>query len=254
VDFEAYAIDFFKAANLEASKIPESSDKTPDFIIFDDVNILVEVKEKQDDKKIEAKRNDAFEKNEIFEHVQGLGYKNRLSGIIGDGAKQLKAQKENTNSEFCFMFIVMTGVSPSAQISQFADTLYGKKHVLDAGVTGSTPKECYYFTHSEFFKHADVIDGVFLVKSGYLDLLINDQSPRYDKVINSTFVNRFQGYITDPVKLECEGKILCVKSDIPRNNEEFVKKFVFDEYGIEKGFVFDFPHYSFQAELGGNAT
>jgi hypothetical protein len=250
VDFEAYAIDLFKAANLDAKKIPESSEKTPDFIIFDDVNILVEVKEKQDNKKVIAERDDAFKKGEVFERVQGLGYKNRLSGIVDDAAKQLKAQKGNTNSEFCFIFIVMTGLTPSAQISQFADTLYGKKHVLDAGLTGSIPKECYYFTHSEFFKHSDVIDGVFLVQNGYLELLINDQSPRYDKVINSTFVNRFQGNITDPVKLEREGKILCVKSDIPRKNEDLVKKFVFDKYGIEKGLVFDYPHYSFQAELG----
>lgn len=249
MDFESYAIDFFKAANLNAKKIPESNEKTPDFIIFDGVNILVEVKEKQENKKVIAKRDDTFNKCEVFENIQSLGYKNRLSGIIGDAAKQLKTQKGNTNSEFCFIFIVMTGLSPKAQISQFADTLYGKKNVLDAGLRGSVPKECYYFTHSEFFKHSDVIDGAFLVKSGYLEFLINDKSPRYDKVINSTFVNRFQGYITDPVKLEREGKILYVKSDIPRKNEDLVEKFVFDKYGIKKGFVFDFPHYSFQAEL-----
>lgn len=249
MDFEKYVEVFFEAAKLKARKIPESNEKTPDFIITDDVNILVELKEKQDDQKDYNKRESTFANDEIFEHVQKLGYRNRLSGIIGSAAKQLEAQKEKTNSKFCFVFIVMTGISPNAQISQFSSTLYGKKNILNTTPEGSGYMECYYFTYSDFHKYADIIDGVFLVKSGYLELLINDKSPRYNDVINSRFVNRFQGYITDPIELQRKNEILYVDSDISRKDEDSVKDYILKKYGIEKGFAFDFPHFSLQGRI-----
>ena len=254
VDFEKYVETFFEAAKLKAKKIPESNEKTPDFLISDEVNILVELKEKRDDEKDLSKRQCSFDEDEIFEHVQGLGYRNRLSGIIGGASKQLKSQKINTDSTFCFIFVVMNGISPNAQISQFSSTLYGKKNVLNATSSSGPYTECYYFTHSEFYKHADIIDGAFLVKSGHLELLINDKSPRYKDVINSKFVSRFQGYITDPIELEASGKIFYNDSTISRKDEEAVKSYIFDKYRIQRGFAFDFPHYNFQASIDVNDT
>lgn len=248
MNFEDYVIKFFNAAKLKAKKIPESDEKTPDFLISDEVNILVELKEKNDSTEAEGHRETAFSQNKLFEHTSILSYRNRLSGIIGSAAAQLKAQKEKTNSDFCFVFVVMNGISPNAQFSQFASTLYGKKNIFDANDVERS-KECYYFTHSEFYKYSDIIDGAFLVLNGYMELLINDKSPRYEEVINSKFVSRFSGCIIDPKFLAENDVIFYADTDLSRKDEDAVKAYVFEKYGIDRGFAFDFPHYSIQSRL-----
>lgn len=250
---EDYVVTFFEAANLVAKKIPETNEKTPDFLISDEVNILVELKEKVDSDELVNRREDNFKNDEVFKHTQVLSYRNRLSGIIKSAAKQLKTQKEKTDSKFCFIFILANGMTPRAQIAQFSTTLYGKMHVLDTKNINNS-KECYYFTDSEFFRHNDIIDGAFLVSNGYLELLINDKSPRYKSVISSEFISRFNGYIYDPLKLEEQGKIFYADTDLPRNDKESIQDYIVNKYNIERGISFNFPHYSFQSKISDIGT
>ena len=79
---EDYVIKFFKEADLNAIKIPETNERTPDFLITDEVNILVELKEKIDSESLEKQRKNSFDNDEIFERTQILNYRNRMSGVI----------------------------------------------------------------------------------------------------------------------------------------------------------------------------
>ncbi|NQY87034.1 MAG: hypothetical protein HRT51_04660 [Colwellia sp.] len=198
-------------------------------------------------------RAEYFENDEVFERVQALSYRNRLSGIIKSAAKQLKSQKEKTESEFCFIFILANGMTPSVELSQFSTTLYGKMHVLDTKNMDNS-KECYYFTDSEFFRHKNIIDGAFLVSNGYMELLNNDKSPRYESVISSKFISRFNGYIYDPIKLEEQGKMFYADTDLPRSDKKSIQDFIVDKYKIERGISFNFPHYSFQSKISDIST
>ncbi len=110
MNFEHYVIEFFKEAGVEATKIPESDEKTPDFQLVDEVCILVEVKEKTDSAETISKREKTLRTSDVYENIQDTGYRNRLSGIIKHAAQQLRSQKNQTNSEFCFLFLIMNGV------------------------------------------------------------------------------------------------------------------------------------------------
>tara|TARA_B100000700_G_scaffold226688_1_gene250193 strand:- start:974 stop:1216 length:243 start_codon:yes stop_codon:yes gene_type:complete len=74
--------------------------KTPDFLIEQEEIVLIELKEKSDDQALHQREQKELAEGSVFEHVGTTGYRNRISGVIGNGIKQLKAQKENTKSDF----------------------------------------------------------------------------------------------------------------------------------------------------------
>ncbi|HAS6364255.1 TPA: hypothetical protein RQJ98_004576 [Vibrio vulnificus] len=253
-NLENEVIEYFKKFSVEARKIAESDEKTPDFLIEQEEVVLIELKEKSDDEALHQREQKELAEGGVFEHVGTTGYRNRISGVIGNGIKQLKAQKENTKSDFCLLFIVANGVAQGTQAEQIISTLYGRKHIIDFESQSSEASSCYYAYHSEFFKHRNIIDGVFLITNRNVVLLVNDKSPNYTEFKASFFLSKFVGKIGifDLVDLEAKENIMVADCDIPRSNEEAVKQYIFDKYSIERGMMLDFPHYSFKAQVNEN--
>ena len=250
-NLENDVIEYLKKFSVEAQKIKESNEKTPDFLIEQEEVILIELKEKSDEEALHQAQEKELAKGDVFEHLNTTGYKNRISGVIGHGIKQLKAQKERTKSDFCLLFIIANGVAQGNQSEQIISTLYGRKHVIDLESKTSDASSCYYAYHSEFFKYRDVIDGVFLITSKNVVLLINDKSPNYTAFKASKFIAKFVGKIGffDLVEQEVAGKIMVADCDIPRSNQKAVEQYIFEKYSINKGILLDFPHFTFQARV-----
>lgn len=250
-ELEGKVIEYFQQFSVIAKKIDESNEKTPDFLVDQEERVLIELKEKMDREEIHDRKEEKLALGEIFEYTNTMGYKNRLAGVIGDGIEQLKAQKTNTESEFCLLFIVASGVSPSNQLEQISSTLYGKKSLIDFDSGSKYAKSCYYAYHSEFYKRKDIIDGVFVATRDNVFLLLNDKSPKYSKFKGSKFLSRFIGEVNviDPVEHEKSGEAFIADCDIGRSDQEKVKDYVFEKYGIKRGLIIDFPHIIMQSRV-----
>lgn len=251
-ELEAKVIEYLSQFSVVANKIEESNEKTPDFLVDQEERILIELKEKLDREDIHERKEEKLAQGEVFEYINTMGYRNRLAGVVGGGIEQLLAQKSNTDSEFCFLFIVASGVSPSNQLEKIASTLYGKKSVVDFDSDSGSQyaKSCYYAYHSEFYKHKEIIDGVF-VATDYVYLLLNDKSPNYSRLKNSKFLSKLINgiHITDPIEQEKSGKAFIADCDIGRGNQDKIKEYVFEKYGIQRGLLIDFPHIIMQSRV-----
>ncbi|WP_435133885.1 hypothetical protein [Plesiomonas shigelloides] len=248
---EANVIEYLKKFSVLAEKIDESNEKTPDFLVIQEEIVLIELKEKMDSEEVHASKEEKLSRGEMFQYTSSMAYKNRLAGVIGAGIEQLKAQKEKTMSEYCLLFIVASGVSPNNQLEQILSTLYGRRSVIDFDSTNKNSKSCYYAYHSEFYKHKDIIDAVFVATTENVFLLVNDQSINYKRFLKSGFFSKFIGKINiiDPNKLEEYGQIFIADCTFGRGNQEKVKEYVFEKYGIERGILIDFPHYTVQSRI-----
>lgn len=232
---------FFMDFGLNARKIPESHEKSPDFEIKDDLSILVEVKEKFDDEKLKQKIDTCLAQSGLYEGSETFEGQRRYKSIFNNAVNQLQIQKEKTNSDLCFIFIVMSGHSQKSQREQTFASLYGSRSIVP---NGDVAKHCLYMTYSDFFKHKDTLDGVFVIYNGVINLLINDKSPNYAMATNSAFVNKFKKFVFDPIKQELEGYVYYCDSEIPRANENELQDYVFSKYEIpERSFVHDFQNY-----------
>lgn len=248
---ESYLIDYLGKFDVLAEKIPESGDKTPDFLINQEEKVLIELKEKVDTDSQYEEKERAFDNDEVFEYANTSGYRNRLSGIIRDGVKQLKSRKLATKIDFCFMFIVANGVAPSNQFQQLYSTLYGNKDVIDFDSNSNMAKPFLYAYFNEFHDHREILDGVFVAYNGNVVLLVNSFSKNYKKLLESRFYNKFHETIgvLDPIEQEKKGCIFVADCSTPRNDQEKVKEYVFEKYGIKRGLMVDFPHFVYQSRI-----
>jgi hypothetical protein len=248
---EEIVIEYLKQFSVIAEKIDESSEKTPDFIVNQEERVLIELKEKIDQKEIQNRKEEKLERGEIFEYSNTMGYKNRLAGVISCGIEQLKYQKLKTDSQYCLLFIVANGVAPTNQLEQISSTLYGKKSVIDFDSKSSHAKTCYYAYHSEFYKQKETINGAFIAVRNKVFLLINDQSPSYSQFKNSKFLSKFinQVHITDPIEEEKLGHAFIADCSIGRSNQDEVKNYVFEKYRINRGLLIDFPQIIVQSRI-----
>jgi hypothetical protein len=242
-DIEQSVINYLSKFQITAEKIPESNEKTPDFIIRGNPNVLIELKEKFNEPSVHLDKETTLNAGETYQYSHTTGYWRTVATVISKGAKQLKSQKASSNSKYCLIFIVTSGVSPSIQAKQFESTLYGIKSIINFESESNQAIWCFYHSQSEFVRHKNIIDGAFIVCNETVKLLLNDKSPQYHEFKSSSFVNNFTGKVevVDPPELEKKGLIYLADTNIPRNKESKVKKYVFKKYGIKLGLVLDFP-------------
>jgi hypothetical protein len=246
---EEKIIDFFNSVELKAEKIPESSEETPDFLI-DDGNdrILIELKTKTDSDDLKEQMNNS-EKIETF---TPLTRRNRLSAIIKKASHQLDAQKKKSEATFCFVFFLVEGIYSNRNSSQIQTTLYGDKEIIDQN--GCNIKRCYYYTHSDFFNHRNILDGAFIFtekeNGGFTGrVCINDLSPNKNNVIKTNFINKFKPGIVNPNELESSGKVFILDAEIDRNDEEKKIEYLKEKYKLSKIIPFNYPEVAILSKI-----
>lgn len=253
INYENKVIEYFRNLSFSIEKIPESNEKTPDFLISGTERILIEQKTKFDDRELYEEQEDVLNSGEVFQHGELTGYTSKIAKIIGEGNSQLKKQKKSTNSDFCFLFIITSGVNASTQVKQFSSTFYGIMPIVDFDDSSRIAKNCYYFTESQFFRCRETLDGAFLVNSynGQLKLLINDKSSNYERLKKSKFLAQFEANVpcVDPIELEANGKAYVADCQIDRRKLDEVKQYVFKKYGIKRGVCHNFENTVFQAKV-----
>lgn len=213
---------------IKVSDIPTSSKQESDFLAeFGMCRVLIEEKTKFDDPIRHAQRIATLAEGEVYGTTTRLVRSNRLSGLIGDSAKQLMSSSEKQH-DFRLVWFTSTGDDSEARFHQFIATIYGSTNIIE--MNASHYKRCYFYRNSDFHRYANIIDGAIVAHASEacttLKLCLNPLSPRYEALRDSTVVEPFSTAVEDPIALERRGEVFIVDSNIDRNDENGLHTFL----------------------------
>jgi hypothetical protein len=231
---KSYARQLLQHWGVGVNEIPISNKEEADFLVsFGECKVLIEEKTKFDDPGRLAERAKLLSWGEIYPSSTPLTRDNRLSGIIAKGASQLQSSSERDHN-FRLLWFTGTGVDAEAKYYQFIATIYGTTNIIE--MNASHYRRCYFFRNSDFYRHADIIDGavvayVFGSSSITAKLCLNPLSAKCSALRDSPVVVQFGSAIEDPEVLEGRKKAFIVDGDIDRNDEGAVLTFLQSKYG-----------------------
>ena len=228
-------IKLLQELGFEAFKIPEEPQKGRRADVRatkDKQSFLIEVKSKEDHSEFmsELRKANAFK---IIEYKKELRRSDTFGKIIREGAKQLDETPDEVGSFKCIWFRAVEALIPDA-FEFMKATLYGTALLLVRDQSNHfSCEKCYYFEPSEFFILRS-LEGVILDNGQKAELCINTFSNRRDEFQRTALYCLFEqkGAITDPHKLEKQGKILVVDKGFSRKDKDILIKFILEKYGF----------------------
>jgi len=227
MDYEPLVKRFFIDLGYHVEKIPETDEKTPDFLIFDDTSsFLLELKTKLPSEAENEERRKLLDAGKIHSIHEEIVRKNRLSGIITKAKNQLESYKEK--DVLRIIWLLTTGHRAELRKLQFESTLYGLDCVGD--VTNDRILDCYFFHNSDFFRYREILDGAIVATESEAILFLNPLSPRYVQIKSSSLPKHLGGYVVDPIEREKNGEAFFIDSDVNRGDEESVLRYLRDKY------------------------
>ena len=207
---------------FKVEMIKETTEPRPDLIATDGhIRFLIEIKERY---------GEQYQTTSEFEvRLDKIARKNRLSGISGSAVKQLDARR--TDQTFNLLWVIADPLDRDIHYEQFRATVFGIRIVIGRRADEGIAKECYYATHSDFYRWREVLDGVML--GNFAGMFVNDHSPRYQGLKATRLLEVFRPAVWDPVELELRGDAFRLGSDADRNDEDSVKKAIYQQFGVK---------------------
>lgn len=232
MNIESYAKFVLEQLGAQVTEIPTSEKEESDFIAtFDSCNVLIEEKTKLDDPSMLAKRKDMLSKGEIHCLSTPLRKDNRLSGIIGKAVGQLKSSSDKDH-DYRLIWFTGKGINSEAKYEQFIATIYGTTKIIE--MNKSHFVNCYFFRYSDFYRYASTIDGAIVAHASDVDitakLCLNPLSQKFTAIKSSPIVTFFGNAIEDPVDLENRGEAYIDDSDIKRNDQQAILRYLQSKY------------------------
>jgi hypothetical protein len=228
MDYEVGVKHFFSSLGYHIEKIPESSEESPDFFVYDDTaSYVIELKTKLPSPEQIAKRKAVLEAGEIHSTQESITYKNRLHGIIKKATSQLGKHKDKAS--FRLIWLLSTGHLAEPLAFQFISTLYGLTNVID--ITHGRAGDCYFFYNSDFYRYKDKIDSAIIsTEDTNPTLLLNPLSVRYKSLKNSSLIKHFADAVVDPFELDSQGRAFLVESDVDRSDNKAILNYLSTKY------------------------
>jgi hypothetical protein len=214
----------------ELDRLPDA--KSADLIATKSQRYLIELKERGDDLARVAAANELLAHGKIVGTSDTAGYKNRASGIISEGVKQLRA-RHDVERDFQLLWLHSTGLYPDVKMRQFCATLYGTTNIADLDGDGYH-RPCYYFYNSDFFRYRKDLDGAVLSAGKDLQLCVNNLSSRVLAFRKSELASAFTGGIVDPEVKHDRGEAYIPDPHIDRRDPEVVLQHLRQKYGRSK--------------------
>lgn len=215
-------------------KIPETDQPRPDFYLEKGGDeYLVEVKSKEPNAELRQRRDDLLTSGQVFDDTYTLVRQPSITKTVSEAKKQLISLSQNL-SYFRLVCIVGVGHNAEARLAQAEATLFGRTTVGDWSTENRPMKDCYYFGFSDFYRYRTDLDGAILVddnnESG--KLCLNNHSPRYDALRQSSMAQTLGTAVIDPPELERSGDVWIVDSDVDRSNKTVVIDYLRDKYSL----------------------
>jgi hypothetical protein len=147
--------------------------------------------------------------------------------LIKKGVSQLN--ETPVPSDFKILWLHAAGRYGEHNETRFVATLYGRRFLVH------TEKErdnrwCYYFDHSEFFRHRESLTAAVVSCEGRCQLCINDLNPGAEKFRNSAFRKIFDVGYVDPREEEANGEAYIVGGAVERSDGLAARAFVAKKY------------------------
>jgi hypothetical protein len=241
------ASEGLKFLGADVVEIPASAaSKMPDFLaVFGSSRVLVEEKDKHDRPEDVTRRREAFGRGEVYGSSLPITPNNRISGIVKSAASQLSSPAAPPH-DFRVIWYNALGPNAAGKIRQFCDTMYGRQVLWEEGKSHLT--ECYFFRHSSFFTHKEVLDGAICAEvqgdSAECKLLVNPLSPRYPDILTSELVRAFRGAVEDPKQLEAAGDCYMMDAEVDRTKENALITALQAKYDLGRLMTFSLNHLS----------
>jgi hypothetical protein len=218
VNTEDFVSEFLKDQGFSVRKIETSDRKSPDFLVRDSSHTyLLEVKTKYEDTQKAASDRALMERGGIAVGRETMGRKNSVSTVVREAGRQLSEGDEE--ADFRVVWLQAGGRHPSVQFDQLSNTLYGSVDMLDR-LSDAPMSPCYYFTHSEFFRLKDQLDGAVVTDGERVKFCLNAFSERYEALKESKLCRTFDPGIEDPVAREAAGEAYIADCDFDRGTKE----------------------------------
>lgn len=249
---EAFIEQGLRSLGFSVTRIAESRNKSPDFLVKDPVHTyLVELKDKFPDAAKLEQRNEVLSRGQTYEEQQSTGYNNAVSAVIRDALKQLAAFKGET-VHFKLIWLHARGRKPDIQLDQFRATLYGSVDIVDlaeiVGVEASTvARPCFYFSFSEFYRFRYILDGAIIATDKKALFCLNSLSPRYQGLRHSKLKLIFEHGICDPKELEGDGRAYIADCEGSRRDKQRILKYIQRKYNRPK--LIDLTMQDYSAEV-----
>ena len=235
LDYEPIVKRWFSSHGYEITKIPETNEESPDFLILDHTSTyILELKTKfPSDEEIDE-REKILSMGEIYGIDELIARKKELSKIIHKAKNQLRNYKKGQDI-LRLVWLSSTGYLAELRLDQFETTLYGSVYLQSTERYGC----CYFFSNSDFFNYREVLDAAIVSKESdgkkSVRLLINPLSPRYSQMKDSSLLKCFkEGSIVDPIALEEKGLAFLVDGDVDRKDKEAVLQYLKGKYKSDK--------------------
>ncbi len=181
-------------------RIPRSQSRSPDLIAKDGVHsYLIEVKTKLDSVDEMCSRRSALATGDIHEHKGELEKTNVMSGIVRDASDQLSQSNEDP-IDFRLMWMVVRGLYADEQWQKFETTLYGIRRILDLDEP-SFARRCFFYTLSDFYRHAAVLDAAMVSTDKGHRLCLNSLSAKCSLLRRSKLHTLFGMLCVTPTNL-----------------------------------------------------
>ena len=236
-DSELLILEILRDQGFTADKIPESNEgRTPDLFAEDPVGLryLIEVRDKfPSDGEVEE-RQTAFDADGVFTKTESHDSENRYFGIVDDKVDQLTSPlaPEADLRLVCLVSVVRDGEYRTARMRS---TLCGERLLVDLDTGITTP--CFYFGHSSFYTHREVLDGGLTVDAKGVSLIVNSPySPNADLLRQSALARVLAGGVCDPAELEARGLAFLADTPLPRGRqaEGQVLRYVQQKHGVPR--------------------
>lgn len=217
--------------------LPTSTKEESDWLaVLDDSRLLVEEKTKFDDPAALAARAAAFAAGRVHGSTLPLTHNNRISGIVRKAAGQLSSTAQDVEHDLRVLWFTGIGYDGEAKHFQFMATLYGSTLIFE--LDRPVLRQCYFFRNSDFFRYKDYLDGAMAAyvhgDSVTVKLCLNPCSPNLKALRDSPYAKRFKLGLIDPVAEEEAGEAFIADTDISRDDEAAVLRYLEQKYGLER--------------------
>lgn len=236
------AAQVLAAWGATARPLPTSSKEESDWIAeLNGCRMLIEEKTKLDDPAKKAERNATLAAGQVYGSTIPLTHNNRISGIVRKAAGQLTSTGSDVQHDLRILWFTGIEFDGEAKHYQFIATLYGSTRIFE--LDRPKMRECYFFRNSDFFRYKDKIDGAVAAylkgDTVTLKLCLNPYSANYEALRDSPYAKQFKHGLIDPVAEEAAGEVYIADTDIPRNNESAVLRYLEEKYGLQQAMNMD---------------
>jgi hypothetical protein len=222
--------------------LPTSSKEESDWLaLLGGCRLLIEEKTKFDDPAAYQARSDALSAGQVHGSTLPLVHNNRLSGIVRKAAGQLSSTGKEIAHDARFLWFTGVEFHGEAKHYQFIATLYGSTRIFE--LDQPTMKECYFFRNSDYFRYRSHLDGAVAAHLHddvlTMRLCLNPYSPNWLTLRDSPYAKQFEYGLIDPVAEEVAGQAYIADTDVPRNDEGAVLRYLEQKYGLTRAMSMD---------------